>query len=164
MRNSIGSKLLLALSATLLMFSSLTRADSQHCDNIDLIEEVEWLSSDPFMEIDYPGSIAALPAQYQTEANKLMQTLIKLEDSLGDELSLEDEVRLEVLERRLDEMFYNAKVDYVEIDLLAALSDADQLKAFKLWREIGRLETTDETLLESKLTELDNLLYRNQEA
>lgn len=123
-----------------LVFSSLSL--SAAASNCDPFPEADVVSM--FTTIDYPASIAKLPAEKQAEAHDLLQQLEQINSQFSSDQSwdLETEVRAGVLEARLEDLFYEANAEWVEVNQLDKLSEADQLEALKLWRDIEELSLT----------------------
>lgn len=162
MKNFTGSKTLLSAIFMFIPFSAMSHNEQQNCGFVEEYEEVYIesydMQDDPFIDIDVTKSIAGLPEASKAKAQEFFDALDKLDARTANEenISVDDEVRFEVLEHRLDELFITAGVEYVEIDLLAKLTDENQLKAFKLMRKLEQLESEED--VEKALLELDELL------
>lgn len=130
--------------------------DYETCEEVSFASEDEMV--DPFIDIDIAKSIASLSEADQATAKKYLEELEQLTARTANEelISVDDEVRLEVLDRRLDDLFIEADVEYVEVDLLAKLSDENQLKAFQLMRKMESLESEED--IDKALIELDELI------
>lgn len=174
MKKLIQTKSMLVAFCMLLPLTAMSNDEQSKCGFVEeydttYIETYEF-QDDPFMDIDVAKSIARLPEGDKEKATSLFSAISQLEEQgkNKEDISVDEEVRFEVLERRLDELFMNAGVEYVEIDLLTKLSDENQLKAFKLMRKIDHMESDDSyaTLesnneFEQALTELDALLAQS---
>lgn len=144
---------------TLIVAPAISHAKTSDCQTYIGFSE-NYNDMDPFISIDFEASINKLPEEEKTKAQTLYNQLTEFENNItGDELSIEDEIRISVLYSRLDNIFIDSNIDHVEIDLLKNLSDADQLKALNLWRKISNEKCADN--IEESLAELDELLNIN---
>lgn len=162
MKKINGSKTLLAAICIFIPLSAMSHNDPQECGFAEEHEEIYIesydMQDDPFIDIDVEKSIAGLPEASKAQAQVYFDALDKLvmRTATEETISVDDEIRFEVLEHRLDELFVAADVEYVEVDLLAKLSDENQLKAFKLMRKLEQLGSDE--YIELALIELEKLL------
>lgn len=174
MKKFIQTKPVLVAFCMILPLTAMSDDEQSECGFVEGYDTTQTesyeLQDDPFIDIDVAKSIASLPEADKEKASGLFAAINQLEEQSKnkEEISIDDEVRFEVLERRLDELFINADVEYAEIDLLAKLSDENQLKAFKLMRKIGHLESDESYAtvesnneFEQALMELDALLIQS---
>jgi hypothetical protein len=144
---------------TLVTVPAISHAKTSDCQTYIGFSE-NYNDMDPFITIDFKASINKLPEEEKTKAQALYNQLTEFENNITeDELSIEEETRINILYSRLDNIFMSSNVDHVEIDLLKNLSDADQLKALILWRKISNKKCADN--IDESFVELDELLSAN---
>ncbi|MGY5449926.1 hypothetical protein ACVFI8_03075 [Agarivorans sp. MS3-6] len=98
---------------------------------------------DPFVVIDYDASITRLPSEYQQQAREWRKQLLGLESQLSQETAnqhLRLEVSFNALYQQLEQLFYEAKIDVVKVNILEELPAEEQLSVLKLWRDIQSKE------------------------
>lgn len=143
------------LSLSLLIpFSSFTFAGQEAVD----CQSISHPSIDVFTAIDYEATFAQYPSSLQQKAQQVLTKIDNKEQDLIDvqQLTRAQDLELEALDARLEAIMQQACIEPVTVDLLAALSDTEQLKALKLWREIqliaDQLEAREESEHQDKMT------------
>ncbi|WP_427977696.1 hypothetical protein [Agarivorans sp.] len=125
---------------------------------------------DPFMMVDYDASIALLPIELQAQAREWRAYMKQLEDKFAldsKNTSLKTEVSFSSLYQQLDQLFAQAQIEPVKVNVLESLSNEQRLKALTLWKDIQRSEidllsqqydATAEKAIDEKYAKLDAIL------
>jgi formyltetrahydrofolate hydrolase len=135
----------------------------------DEIHKLETLS-DPFVVVDYDASIPYLPADKQDLAKDWRKQMLALEhqlESAENKDKLKVNITFNTLYQQLDQLFADNQTDLIKVNVLANLSNEEQLQALELWRDIQLKEIdllshnyseTEEQELYNKYAKLDAIL------
>ncbi|WP_163131483.1 hypothetical protein [Agarivorans sp. Alg241-V36] len=133
------------------------------------IDKLETLS-DPFVVVDYDASIPYLPADKQDLAKDWRKQMLALEHQLEgaeNKDKLKVNITFNTLYQQLDQLFADNQTDLIKVNVLANLSNEEQLQALELWRDIQLKEIdllshnyseTEEQELYKKYAKLDAIL------
>ncbi|WP_221074164.1 hypothetical protein [Agarivorans aestuarii] len=137
-----------------------------HAEEVRNLENL----SDPFVVVDYDASIANLPSDKQALARDWRKQMLALEQQLESAENtdkLKVNVTFNTLYQQLDQLFADNQTDLIKVNVLANLSNEEQLQALELWRDIQLKEIdllshnyseTEEQELYKKYAKLDAIL------
>lgn len=158
------------LSAVLIALGSVFSASAMAADDCELIKQDQVSAEQLFVDIDFDATIAKLPASLQSEAQQHLATIDQLnlaweQAAAADvDLEVEDEVRYEVVQRRLFSLFDDNEVELVEKDLLQNLNSDERAQINSLVKELFDAQcdkNIDEAKMELKAQRLEELLAKH---
>lgn len=161
-KNNFLLSLLLGLSVS----ATTTLADKQQifCPNVENYAEKFTFQDTPFLGLDEEKTLAQLPDSSAKEVLLLKSKLDKLYEGFDEQtFELEDpkkEAEIIDLEMRLEKLFADANVQYVEVNLLDELSDQDREEALNIWCDIAYEIDQHEQRLDTKYSRLDQVLHK----
>lgn len=161
-KNNFLLSLLLGMSVS----AGNVLADSQQvfCPNVENYAERFAFQDTPFYDFDEEKTLEQLPDNLAKEVLLLKAKLDKLYDGLDEEtFELQDaskEAELVAAEERMEKIFADVDVQFVEINLLDKLSDQDREKAVNVWCDIAYEIDQHEKLLDTKYSQLDQVLHK----